>query len=292
MPRPRIGVGDPQRADRLAAEHRRPRCTPRRRPPRRSPTASRCPRLPGPCVTIARSAPSTCRAASSPVCTVTASRSPPNACPTVTTPASERRQRVQRSARRRRQRPAVLHHVGDPQVRVGRQHADQHRRQRRVQVGDDHGHAAEVVGLGHQRVVLGVLLVDARRRSPAAACTAPSPGAPGPVGSGGSRSGTATTSATRRCPGPAPAPSCSAARRHRPAGCRPATGRPAPAAAPRRAPRRSAPGVRGPPRGRSPSPVPGASGCATAGEGTASRACMQATSPRGGAPAAVPRSAD
>ncbi len=48
------------------------------------------PRLPGPCVTIARSALSTCLAASSPVCTETASRSPPNAWPTVTTPASDR----------------------------------------------------------------------------------------------------------------------------------------------------------------------------------------------------------
>ena len=70
-------------------------------------------------------------------------------------------QRVDRAGEAGGQRPAVGHDVGDLEVGVGGQRTDQHRRQRRVQVGHDHRHAVQRVGLGERRVVLGVLLVDA-----------------------------------------------------------------------------------------------------------------------------------
>jgi hypothetical protein len=70
------------------------------------------------------------------------------------------RQACDGSRERRREGAAVGHDVGDPRVRVSGSDAGEHRRERGVQVRDDHRHPRQVVGVGEVSVVRAVLLVD------------------------------------------------------------------------------------------------------------------------------------
>ena len=66
-----------------------------------------------------------------------------------------------RARERERQRTAVGHDVRNPRGRPIGADAREHRRQRRVEIGDHDRHPAEIVGVPEHRVGRRVLLVDA-----------------------------------------------------------------------------------------------------------------------------------
>ena len=70
-------------------------------------------------------------------------------------------QPVDGAREREGQGPAVGGDVGDERVGTHLPHPGDDRGERGVQVGHDHGHAVEVVGVAQGLVVRGVLLVDA-----------------------------------------------------------------------------------------------------------------------------------
>ena len=66
-----------------------------------------------------------------------------------------------RARRPERQRPAVRHDVDDARLRPVESQPGEHRRQRGMQVGDDHRHAVERIGIDQDAVVRRFLGVDA-----------------------------------------------------------------------------------------------------------------------------------
>ena len=236
VPRPRVGLGDPQRRHRAPAQRRGrvDRLARASRPenPHRVPV----PRLPGPCATTATSAPQHVPRREQPGVHGDRLQVAAERLPAVITvagqPARPRRSAAHGAGEPGRQRPAVRHHVGDPRVpgASGRAAPASTAGRAECRSATTTGIPPRSSASRSSLVVRRSLLVDAehhrlQRRVPGLDQVA-GPGRVGrqPVGEGDDQG------VARRCPGRARARSSfSSTRSPDLRACRPAPGRPAPA---------------------------------------------------------------